>query len=501
MNERFNLVDERWIPVADAGLVSLADVFTRPELRALGGNPVQKIALMKLLLAIAQAAATPADDHEWRALGADGLAKRCLEYVQKWHDTFYLYGKRPFLQMPGAAKARVQEFEAVLPEAATGNTTVLSQSHIGQPLTDPDKALLLVSLMAFAFAGKKTDNSAVLTPGYNGKVNNKGRPSSGRPGPGLAHFGLLHSFVVGDSLSMTLWLNLLTRKQIDEINMFPDGVGIPPWEAMPEGEDCPVARALQRSLIGRLVPLCRFCLFTNEGLHYTEGLAHASYHDGITDPSTAIDYTAKKPKALWAAPARRPWRDLTALLSFIGGGDGQRYDCWQLRASVGRARGAVDTLAIWSGGLRVRSNAGEQFVSGTDDFVDSEIWLESGLLGQAWFAQLKHEMADLEALEKLLYAKVTAYYRTLKADGTKIAGQATHLFWQLCERDFQQLVAFCDGDDDSVQHRRALRRRFASYLHQSFNVFCPQGTARQLDAWAKCRPSTKKYLQQEAVPA
>lgn len=67
---RFNLVDEPWIPVVDVGLVSLKDIFTHSDYRGLGGNPVQKIALTKLLLAIAQTAFTPEDDEAWAELGA-----------------------------------------------------------------------------------------------------------------------------------------------------------------------------------------------------------------------------------------------------------------------------------------------------------------------------------------------------------------------------------------------------------------------------------------------
>ncbi|MCL5254743.1 MAG: type I-E CRISPR-associated protein Cse1/CasA, partial [Gammaproteobacteria bacterium] len=52
MENRFNLVDEPWIPVADYGRVSLRQIFTNSDYRALGGNPVQKIALLKLLLAV-----------------------------------------------------------------------------------------------------------------------------------------------------------------------------------------------------------------------------------------------------------------------------------------------------------------------------------------------------------------------------------------------------------------------------------------------------------------
>ena len=51
MERRFNLIDEPWLPIVDVGRVSLRQVFSEPSYRALGGNPVQKIALMKLLLA------------------------------------------------------------------------------------------------------------------------------------------------------------------------------------------------------------------------------------------------------------------------------------------------------------------------------------------------------------------------------------------------------------------------------------------------------------------
>ena len=52
MERRFNLIDEPWLPIVDVGRVSLRQVFSEPSYRALGGNPVQKIALMKLLLAL-----------------------------------------------------------------------------------------------------------------------------------------------------------------------------------------------------------------------------------------------------------------------------------------------------------------------------------------------------------------------------------------------------------------------------------------------------------------
>lgn len=498
MENRFNLIDEPWIPVADAGRVSLRQIFSESEYRALGGNPVQKIALMKLLLAIAQAAVTPVDDQEWRVLDAQALANHCLDYLERWRDRFYLYGERPFLQMPTIKSAALQSYGAVLPEVATGNTTVLTQGQVERPLTDADKAVLLVALMGFALGGKKTDNSVTLSTGYAGKRNDKGKPSTGKPGPAVAHMGLLHSLLQGPSLWQSLWLNLLTHQQIEQCRRYPAGLGIPPWERMPEGEDCPVARQLKTSLFGRLVPLCRFCLLTDEGLHYSEGLAHDNYKEGISDPTVAVNWSAKEPKALWTNPEKRPWRELTALLSFLSQQQSQGFECLQLTAGVGRAIKAVEAFGIWSGGLRVSSNAGEQYASGNDDFVESLVWLYSNELGTFWFAQLQVEMSALDELAKALYGRVVAYFKALLVDGAELAGQATQLFWQLCERDFQRLLDSCEQDEYSAVIRQQLRRRFATYASQAYDHYCPKDTARQLDAWARCRPNLHKYLQPEA---
>lgn len=498
MENRFNLIDEPWIPVADVGRVSLREVFSNSGYRSLGGNPVQKIALMKLLLAIAQAAETPADEQAWKALGADGLARRCLDYLEHWHDRFYLYGERPFLQMPAISIAKVQDYGAVLPEVSTGNTTVLNQIQVQRALDDTEKAVLLVSLMAFALAGKKTDNSVTLSPGYQGKRNDKGKPASSKPGPAVAHMGLLHNFLLGNNLQQTLWLNLFTTGQIEQSNLFPQGLGTAPWEQMPEGEGCIMAQALKQSLQGRLVPLCRFCLLKDGGLHYSEGLAHTGYKEGVADPSVAVNYSGKDPKALWVDPGKRPWRELTSLLGFFEQESSQGFQSWQIRAGLDRARDVTETFAIWSGGLRVSSNAGEQYASGSDDFVESQVWLHSDILGQNWFAQLKVEMSAMDALAKGLYGRVMAFFKEQKVDGGKLAAQAAHLFWQLCERDFQTLVDSCDSNEQGRLRRRQLRKTFAGNVQQAYDRFCPKETARQLDAWAKCRPNNSKYLKQEA---
>jgi len=497
MKNRFNLVEEPWVPISNFGRVSLWQIFTNPNYLALGGNPVQKIAVTKLLLAIAQAAFTPKDDIEWQQAGSNVLAEQCCRYLEKWSGRFFLYGDDPFLQLPTISAASEQNFGAVLPEISTGNTTVLTQSQVERKLDDADRALLLTSLMGFALAGKKTDNSVTLTPGYEGKKNANGRPSSGKAGPAVSHMGLLHNFLLGASLQETLWLNLLTEKQIRKIPMYPNGIGTAPWEEMPIGEDCETAKKLKLSLMGRLVPLCRFCLLTENGLHYSEGIAHQNYKDGLADPSVAIDYSKAKPKALWVNPEKRPWRELTSLLSFLEQTGGNGYQRWDVQCCLDRTRDVSRSFAIWSGGLRVSSNAGEQYTSGSDDFVDSTVWLKSSMLGESWFIQLRKEMDDLERLAKSLYGCVMRFFAEQKNNGKKAAATATHFFWQLCERQFQTLVFNSDQDDEAHGNRIELRRRFASYIWRAYDQVCPKESARQLDAWAHFRPNCGKYLNQK----
>nr|MDQ6120635.1 type I-E CRISPR-associated protein Cse1/CasA [Klebsiella pneumoniae subsp. pneumoniae] len=147
MENRFNLIDEPWIAVVDVGLVSLTDIFSQPELRALGGNPVEKIALTKLLLAIARQQRRRqmmATGSRWA--GRDGPLLPAVP--AKWHDRFYLYEK-PFLQMPAIQAAECKSLGVLSPEVSTGNTTVLTESQQQQQLTDADKALAIVMQMGF----------------------------------------------------------------------------------------------------------------------------------------------------------------------------------------------------------------------------------------------------------------------------------------------------------------------------------------------------------------
>jgi CRISPR system Cascade subunit CasA len=481
----FNLVDEKWIPVADYSLASLNEIFSRFDLRALGGNPIQKISIIKLLLAIAQAAYTPKDDDDWKRLGKNGIAEKSLEYLKREKDCFWLYGEKPFLQMPLVINARLQSLGAVSDGIVTGNTTVLFQSQVEHKLTDAEKAQLVVELGNFAFGGKKTDKLIILS--------NDCIKKTGKPGPALGYNGFLHSFLIGSSIFETLWLNMLTEEQIKEIPFAIKGLGIPPWEKMPIGEDCARAKELKETYLGRLVPLSRFFLLENDNLHYTEGIIYQNYLTGSFDISTAINFSGEKSRALWVNTEKKPWRELTSLLAFLTSQKKDFFDCYQLRLGLDRAKKTeMKSISIWSGGLRVSGNSGEQYCSGSDDFVESEFSLEMSCLNLPWFQRFKKEMEIIEELAKDVYKCTLGFLKQQNSANKSQAGRASNLFWQLAEHSFQKLIKSCNDKTFMM-----IRPIFMKEAQRAYDIFCYNETARQLDAWAANKPRLGKYLKED----
>jgi CRISPR system Cascade subunit CasA len=205
-------------------------------------------------------------------------------------------------------------------------------------------------------------------------------------------------------------------------------------------------------------------------------------------------------KVLWLNPDKRPWRELTALLSFIDATASGGFDCQQISFGFLRARKNNQEIGIWSGGLKVRGNAGDQSVKQDDDFVESFVMLPCSELGEPWFAQLEIEMAELDQLaQKKVYGSTLNYFKSQKVEGKNQAAMASNLFWQLSERKFQDLVNACGEGEEQT---KALRKDFAQFASTAYNSYCPNDTARQLNAWAENLPNFGKYLkdgkQQEA---
>lgn len=139
----FNLIDEKWIPTVDKGVVSLKQVFSDREIKQLGGSVIEKLSIFKLLLAIAQSAYTPKDDLDWRNYSKKNFVSKVNSYLDKWHDNFFLYSdENPFLQFPilSSFKTELKSFSTVLPQVASGNNVLTLESEIAFDLSDADKA-------------------------------------------------------------------------------------------------------------------------------------------------------------------------------------------------------------------------------------------------------------------------------------------------------------------------------------------------------------------------
>ena len=496
MTNKFNLVDENWIPVVDVGLVSLRRVFSDESLFRLGGTPIEKISMLKFLQAIAQAAASPKTENDWRKIGNNlqAFGKECICYLENRYANFDLYGEHPFLQMKQQElkEAKTYLISTRQPFIASGNNLFVRQSQIPTQISDAKKALILLSLMSCDLGGKRHDKNIKLQPNYEKK--------SAHAGPAIAENGALHSFCLGDSILKTIWFNTFTLEEISKLPQCKEGLGVPPWDQMPKSEDDTIARKLKNSLMGRLVPMSRFCIIDNDSFHLTEGLWHKTGKDFSFDPSQHINL--KKASLTWCDPEKRPWRELVALFSYLDSDPNRRsITCQQVWLSSQKLlKIDYENISVWSGGLQVSTNSGEQKASGLNDFIESECVVTPT---EDWYSKFINEMMNLQKATEYLQKRIVLYFKslettsdnpmTMKKKSTisdKKASAAMKVFWGYCDCFKQRIIEECDTTDE----RKAIRKVLVSTMLNFFNETCPHNTPQQIRAWALSKPDFGKYL-------
>lgn len=497
MENRFNLIDCNWIPIETVGNVSLSRIFSDFSLEKLGGTPIQRFSLIKLFLAIAQRAITPADDKQWKELETRGLADKCMEYLGNHHELFYLYGEKPFLQFNGLKNpVRKGDIESALqpkdiggctiPDLPSENNSILNSFQLpSNKVSDAEKALFIVSVMNYSLGGKRVDrNSPIFSAGYFTKK------SSGKPGPSLGNYnGYLQTCFLGASVIETIWLNMLTKEDISQFRAYQSVPFIPPWEKMPEGEDDATAKEIKNGYMGALCAMSKFVYLKDDGIIYTDGIQYPSHKEGWREPFMTYSPSGK---IAWVDNTRRPWRNINSLLelSMIGTSEADALSCPQISLLFRRNRKARNRLWILSGGLQVRASSGDQSVKQTDDFVDDITAIDCSVLSEEWYFSLKNEMSALEKISKQVYASVASYYKYMgSATGKEKAGKATFEFWNLCETRKQDLFSAVKNEED-LKRQRAI---FAGFAERAFSDFCPNDTAMQMCAWVNNKPNLYKY--------
>lgn len=524
IENKFNLIDEKWIPVTDRGKVSLRTIFTDETITALGGNPVEKIAVFKLLLAIAQSAYTPENDTEWKNLGVKGLQEKVLEYLDEHYDCFWLYGEHPFLQMKEVKQAELEldekqrknlKMNGTFPDFFSENTTIVTEYENRDICnSDENKALFLICVLNFSFYGKQVNNNISLCKDLEkGKIAN--------PGASLGFTNYLHTFGFLDSILESLYYNLQTLNG-NWINVLGTSIGKPFWEEMPTSEKCSIAQKSKKTLIGHLVPMSRFVFFEEKRIIITEGIVyHCSKEKKksgmFLEPWKELNISFKQEKeddidVIPADVTKKPWRFTTSIL-VNRKRETKGYNNLGLQLFIKRLEFRVNfPFILWSGGVSVGKDQFGNKIKGNDDYVESEIKLSTAIYGYAnektekeskFFIKLESEFKRMDEIAGELNNSIVGYVLNLSGDDYKTASHKSkkaisdtqsilpkQKFWQLCEGKFQELIDIC-SESSPMEKLFGLRKEIRSYALQIYDEQCPNLTARQLEAWAKNRPAIK----------
>ena len=479
----FSLLKDPWIPIAGLGEVSLTELFTHPEYARLGGSPIEKVVILRFLLCIAHASTPIPDVDAWSALTPEKLAENALEYLEKWKDRFDLYDeKRPFLQFPQLrGQCEKSSPNRLSLNVAGGNKTVLTQWSAGKECSDAELVRLILCGSGYGMGGKKYDNEAKIAP-----ETVKG--SSGSQGTLTGYSGYLHSFLLGSTILETVRLNMLTEEDLRELR--PEMLlGRPFWEEMPTDENGVTAKRYSSGYMGILFPMDKFFCLEDGDLLMTQGISnelYPSHKNGQWDPGITLYLDKKDMKARWCSTERTPWRQLTGLLQFIE--TQETMPAFVVRGTEKfRHDPKIQEFGLWAGGVAVSTNSGEQYVSGKNDYVNSEFLIPMDWVRQNSWSVYQGLMKEIERYASILWKSVTAFYSKQMVSEPGQRESAVRLFWERMEPMAQTVIELsCEEDPEVVESAKKSWQKLAVSCYREF---CPCVTPRQMQAYVQCMPN------------
>jgi len=492
-----NLTTEAWVPVVWTDgrfkAVSLRELFEHgEEIRDLAVRPPERVALMRLLICIIQAALDgPRERGDWEGCRAK-ISAQALDYLHRWRAAFELLasGQR-YLQVSGLDKPKKKtssdDDEGNLASKldfglATGNNSTLFDNAGGsqRTFTPAELALMLTTFQCFAPGGR----IGVASWNRRETIGN----GSSNHAPCLAD-GMLHAVVRGDNLLATLHRNLMTRRQAAEF-FGENSWGQPVWESMPQGlDDSQSLRNATRTYLGRLVPLAR-AIWLGEDcrtLLLANGLEYASYDEGWREPSaTVVVRTFKheqKRMVLRASFEKAVWRELNALtVKTVGQNPGGP-------AALQNLPGEEKPFDLWVGGLVCDQ-------SKILDTTESVFHIPAAMLQQIGQRPYELGVKFAEGAEARLRRAVSAYHREIgdeldrpgfKQRRNRIQTKATTQFWTDLEQAVSQLLEVAEnpGKLGPGEWRKTdWGQSVAAAMRVAFESACPHETARQIRAYA-----------------
>lgn len=510
-----NLVTESWIPVVRQNgkpdTASLMQVFTEgKQFSDLAVRPHERIALMRLLVCIAQAALKGPEDPEAWDNAPNALPQAAKNYLEEWEPSFNLFDSdKPFLQIADVEKplkekpvknpaletissskrgrkkvaeentddeqtsslVRVSKLDFAL---ATGANTTLFD-HLGSPNVDRDfsTASLAIWLLTFQnFSPGGTIGVALWkkkpTPGWSAYPKIKPGQSSHAP---CLPKNMLHAFIRRENLFDTILANLLTKEAAVE-HFGKNAWGHPIWEKFPTSiDDSDAIKNATQTYLGRLVPLTRCIKLNQDGkeMLLANGLKYPVFDEDAqerfpAEPSATVirNHEGTKRLLLGASPGKALWRELSALTiarknekDSVGGPltlrnvpDNEDFDLWvgALLTEKGKPASVLDTVESV---LKVQ--VGMRTDNGRAAYVEEVQWAKSiaDKVGRA-----------VETYRKELDGSWEGRLKTAK-DKNKLRGQlhaaATRHYWTAVEKLRPLLIAHVEAKGMPLQTQEQVK--------------------------------------------
>jgi CRISPR system Cascade subunit CasA len=495
MMTTMNLTRDPWIPIVRLdgafALVSLREIFEPGSaIRRLSVRPHEKIALMRLLLCISQAALDgPADREAW-ATCSEKLPAAARDYLKKWEASFELFGDGPrFLQVGNLKRTpkpeKKKSSKAIKPEAmeekeegnpaskldlalASGNNATLFDNRAGGDRALPNDRLALGLLTFQCFS----------PGGCIGVAQWKGKDSPGKGSSNHAPCtpsGMLHTYLEGENLLTTLHLNILARDEYFGTGGTPWGKPI--WEQSVESPaDHSAIENATTTYLGRLVSMSR-------AIRLNPGGRDMILANGIEYPlypayrETAATYVMRQDESvvLGASLGRSLWRQLSAITV-------------KRRAESSNAVGPLalanlpdhENITLWIGALATDKGKIEDTVEGSYD-------IPAGMFQEAGRKLFEEGVQLAETWQQGLSFSVKTWAAAMKLEPVPY-DCARRYFWTAIEQGVPTLLTLASspetaGDLTSSAWGHAVK----AAAIEAYMFACSHQTPRQIEAFARGR--------------
>jgi CRISPR system Cascade subunit CasA len=517
-----NLTTDAWIPVLRAdgngADVSLLEAFNQGrEIADLSVRPHERIALLRLLICIAQAALEgPKDEDEWRGC-LEEIPKCVADYLALWRHAFELFGEgQRFLQAKG--RGTPGEMSVNKLQFIDKDTTTLFDNEVQETNERSEQwlALALVVYQSFAAGGKV---------GGSEELGGKTVPQSGTNAP-CRDQNAFHAFIRMPTLLETIHANMLYREAIEERGLKPLVWGERPiWEFDPGLAGVAQSkRSLAGSYLGRLAPLSRSVWLNTD--HRTASNANGQgfgnfAEGGFREPSCSIirfrDRAGKEDFKLVSAGkdamGRSAWRQLHAMLlksnaaAKLGGAaciynlpeDGN-FDLW-VGALVADQAKIIDAVeSVYSLPANLLAEAGREIYKEGVDFADM---LSRQLMRAVKAFRLAIEKTALNQKQQI--EKGAKLPRAERERYSNVLEDASLPYWTAAESLVPELFRLVTNPPP-VQNARyqftdtAWGKALFTAALDAYDLACPHATPRQMQAYVLGRGQFFRTVEPTETP-